>query len=105
MWTRLWRSPQAIVWEADGVHDTVALYVRAFIEAANPEASASARTFVRQLQDSLLLSIPALHAARYTIVDNAPAPATPAAPARAAASKGRRHGGLVVVSDEHDDAD
>lgn len=67
MWQRLWRAPQALVWEADGVADTVAMYVRAFLEAAAPGASGNSRTVVRQLQDALLLSIPALHSARYVI--------------------------------------
>jgi hypothetical protein len=67
MWTRLWHTPQALVWEADGVVDTVALYVRQFIACGAAEASVARLTLLRQLQDSLLLSIPALHAARYTI--------------------------------------
>lgn len=67
MWEKLWKTPQAIVWEADGVQLTVAMYVRTFMEARLPEASASARTLVLRLQGELLLSITALHSARYVI--------------------------------------
>lgn len=67
LWKRLWRFPQAIVWKADGVTDTVALYVRCLIEASAPNASTAVRTLVRQQQDALLLSIPALHSAKYVI--------------------------------------
>lgn len=66
-WNRLWRMPQALIWEADRVHDNVALYVRTFAECAAYEGSVGRRTLLRQMGDSLLLSIPALHAARYTI--------------------------------------
>lgn len=67
MWARLWKKPQALVWEADGVQDTVAMYVRTFLEGAKPDAPVGTRTYVRQLQDALLLSIPAMHSAKYTI--------------------------------------
>lgn len=67
MWQRLWKTPQALVWEADGVHDAVALYVRTFVHVGQGGASAPMLTAVRQQADSLLLTIPALHAARYVI--------------------------------------
>lgn len=88
MWRRLWRKPQALVWEADGVVDNVALYVRAFIASGAEDASVARLTLVRQMGDALLLSIPALHAARYTIK---PKPADPVeeSMARHPAGKGR----------------
>lgn len=67
VWVRLWKKPQALIWEADGVHDTVALYCRTFVACGEADASVARLTFLRQLADSLLLSIPSLHAARYTI--------------------------------------
>lgn len=67
MWRRLWAKPQALVWEADGVHDHVALYVRTFCFVGDGGASAPMLTALRQQADSLLLTIPALHAARYVI--------------------------------------
>lgn len=38
MWQRVWRSPQAAMWEANGWFDTVARYVRIFIQATVPNA-------------------------------------------------------------------
>ncbi len=109
MWQRLWKMPQAVVWEADGVRDSVALYVRAFIASGEPDASVARLTLVRQMGDALLLSIPALHAARYT---NKPkpteAPAAPAAsraPATVKKAGGARALLQVVTPDSDDDGD
>ena len=73
MWTRLWALPQALVWEADRGHDMVALYVRTYIDSVQKDAPAARTTQAKQLAEALLLTTPALHAARYTI-------ASPAAP-------------------------
>jgi hypothetical protein len=67
VWERLWKTPQALVWEADGVHDTVALYVRTLCEASLEGSPTTLRVLVRQQQDALLLSIPALHHAKFVI--------------------------------------
>lgn len=71
MWDRLWHLPQALIWEADHAHDLVALYVRAYVRASHPNAAVTALTVVRQYADTLLLSVPALHAARYVIGNSA----------------------------------
>jgi hypothetical protein len=78
LWLRLWRKPQAILWERDGLTDQVAMYVRTFCEAAEPGAPASLRTLVRQQEGELLLNLPSLLAARMRIVadDTPPAAAT-----------------------------
>lgn len=110
MWERLWKTPQAMVWHADGVQDTVALYVRAFLEASKPEASGAARTFVRQLQDALLLSIPALHAARYVIdrdltaEQHEPGSTAPARPLPVASGEGSVRDRFTVVPPLDDEA-
>lgn len=83
-WARLWKMPQALIWEADRVHDNVALYVRTFAECAATDGSVGRRTLLRQMGDALLLSIPALHAARYTI---APPVVDPDAEAREASKE------------------
>ncbi len=70
MWKRMWALPQAHVWHADRTADTVALYVRQFMEAAKPGASTSLRISVRQLASELLLLPASLHAARYVIVES-----------------------------------
>jgi hypothetical protein len=70
MWTRLWKMPQAHIWHADHTADLVALYVRSFIKASQPDASASNATVVKQMGDHLMLSTPALFAGRYVITDS-----------------------------------
>jgi hypothetical protein len=68
MWNRLWREkPQAQVWLADHTHDVVALYVRIFLDSTKKAAPAVRATQAKQLADTLLLTTPALHAARYVI--------------------------------------
>ena len=71
-WNTLWHLPQAHVWHEDLKDGSViALYVRQFIEAAQPRASAQLRINVRQAAGELLLSPGSLMAARYVIVDSA----------------------------------
>jgi hypothetical protein len=60
---------QAVLWKRNSQELEVALHVRTFVEAEMPEASASLRTLVRQQLDSLLLSIPAMNAARVRFGD------------------------------------
>lgn len=103
MWRRLWRTPQALVWEADGVADLVAMYVRAFLEASQPDAAAQKRLVSKQFADSLLLTTPALHSARYVIVptaedDEDDAPASPGKPAPPSGVRARA--GLKVVGSD-----
>ena len=74
MWNRLWSMPQALVWNADKVEDQVAIYVRTYLEAAGEGAAVARRQLARVLANDLLLTTPALHAARYYIEGNGPAP-------------------------------
>lgn len=110
MWQRLWRTPQALVWAADGVEDMVAMYVRTFIEASAPGAAANMRQLAKQYAEALLLSVQALHAARYVIVEDdgtptADAPATAAATGTDTPAPRRRRGGLSVAPEpDADDA-
>lgn len=67
MWERVWHTPQAVVWEADGAEDAVALYVRTYLEASRPEAPAALRTLVRQQAEALLLTPLALSQGKYVI--------------------------------------
>lgn len=95
MWEELWEKPQALVWEADHLEHTVAVYVRLFIECSQRNASAQRGTLMRQREDGLLLSASALAAARYVIKtdgDAAPAPAP-----RASRSTSSIRAGLTVV--------
>lgn len=67
LWADYWKRPQAILWERNGQALEVALHVRTFFEAERPDANASLRTLVRQQMDALLLTIPAMNAARVRI--------------------------------------
>ena len=64
LWFDFWRKPQALLWEENGQRYEVALHVRCFAEAELPEAPTALRTLVRQQADALLLTIPAMRAAR-----------------------------------------
>lgn len=67
LWKEFWRKPQAILWEQNQQAFEVAMHIRTFFEAERPDASSSLRTLVRQQADALLLTIPAMHAARVKI--------------------------------------
>ena len=69
MWRRQWKRPQAIEWERNGQQEEVALYVRALVSAEEPGATTSSRVLVRQLQESLGLSLPGMQRLRWHIGD------------------------------------
>lgn len=88
LWASMWRRPQSRIWRVNGQELEVALHVRSFGEAEKSEAPTALRTLVRQQQDALILSLPAMRAAKILIVDMAsPAPST--APDAAKASRSR----------------
>lgn len=70
LWESYWRKPQAILWERNGQQLEVALHVRTFAEAEKADSAASLRTLVRQQMGELLLTIPAMLAARVRIADD-----------------------------------
>lgn len=67
MWSRLWTTPQATQWEALGLVDEVATYVRTFCEASVVDGSVNARTLVLRQQETLGLSMPGLQRNRWRI--------------------------------------
>lgn len=67
LWVEFWKKPQALLWEHNLQQFEVALHIRTFFEAERADAPASLRTLVRQQSDALLLTIPAMHAARVRI--------------------------------------
>jgi len=67
MWARLWSTPQATQWEAQGWFDEVALYVRTFCEAAEREASPAIRTLVLRQMEGLGLSAAGMSRLRWRI--------------------------------------
>lgn len=100
-WDRVWATPQAHQWEANGLDTEVALYVRTLIEAEKPEAATNLRTLTKTLQENLGLSYVGMLKFRWRL-QHAPAssPATgtetPAArPARGARKSSRDR--LTVV--------
>src|SRR5690606_25624217 len=100
LWQQLWRKPQALLWERNGQHHEVAMYCRRFAAAEVPDAPVALGTLVRQMMDSLLLTIPAMRSARVRIADVDETPAEP----RKAAAAGRRSSSrarlTVVRTDE-----
>lgn len=67
LWDRLWRMPQALMWERYGQELEVALYVRRLSEAEARDSSVALSTLVRQLADSLGLSTPGMRANRWRV--------------------------------------
>jgi len=57
MWNRLWRKPQAFMWDRLGLGDQVAAYVRAYTESTEPEATAGLKTAVLRMETELGISV------------------------------------------------
>lgn len=90
IWRDFWKKPQAVMWEHNSQEYEVALLVRRYTEAEAPLASANLSTLVRQMMDSLGLTIPGLRSNRWRIADAAtPAGQTPLR--RAPSARGRLH--------------
>ena len=86
LWAQLWSKPQAVAWEQLGLDLQVALYVRRFTEAEQRNTPANLSTLVRQMADSLGLTVPGLGSNRWRIETKAP---TKRSQQRAPSSKGR----------------
>lgn len=67
LWAHYWRMPQARLWLQNRQQLEVALFVRRFAEAEQPESSVTLTVLVSKLADQLLLTIPAMHKARVKI--------------------------------------
>ncbi|MEV4437495.1 hypothetical protein AB0K09_00510 [Streptomyces sp. NPDC049577] len=94
LWTQLWTKPQALMWERNGSHFEVALYVRRLVEAEVPDSPVSLGTLVRQMADSLGLTTPGMRANRWRIArEEPPAAAVPLTAARSSRAR------LKVVRD------
>jgi hypothetical protein len=66
MWDELWRLPQAIKWEEMNAEDTVALYVRCYVEAMQ-ERNPKMLNEVRQLDSKLGISPKAMRDMRWEV--------------------------------------
>lgn len=73
LWHELWRMPQASEWSRLGLKFQVAAYVRAFLESVEPGCSATLKTSVQRMEDTLGISPSALNSLRWRIrrVDDA----------------------------------
>ena len=67
LWERLWRMPQALMWERYGQELEVALYVRRLAEAEKPDSAVVLSTLVRQMADSLGLTTPGMRGNRWRV--------------------------------------
>ena len=70
VWTDMWCTPQAVVWEQRGQHYEVALFVRRLCEAESHLAPSGLSTLVRQMMDSLGLTTPGMRSNRWQIVED-----------------------------------
>jgi hypothetical protein len=81
LWDAEWRRPQAVMWETNGQQVEVALYVRRLAEAEKADAAVTLGVLVRQMQESLGLSLPGMLRLRWRIeaAGQAEVPAAPTA--------------------------
>lgn len=69
LWESEWLRPQAVMWERNGQELEVAMFVRALKDAEAPNASVASRTLVRQMLESLGLSLPGMLRLKWRIGD------------------------------------
>lgn len=67
LWALLWKKPQAVAWEKQGLQFQVAAYVRAFLESTAAGAPASLKTAVLRMEDTLGLSTVGMNALRWRV--------------------------------------
>lgn len=67
VWAKEWASPQAVMWEEQGLERMVARYVRYLIQVETRDPSTRLATEVRQLEDRLLKNPLALARSGYSI--------------------------------------
>lgn len=104
LWASMWRKPQAVVWERQGLELEVAMHVRTLVECEAPGANASLRSLLLRQAGSLLLTERALLAGGYRISSMRSLPPVAAAGESAADMKRRTipsaRGRLRPVSNE-----
>lgn len=70
LWAEMWATPQALVWERDGLRHYVAMFVRLLAEAEVEKASAENRKTVRMMYADLYLTSDAMARARIRIAQD-----------------------------------
>lgn len=68
LWKKLWVKPQARMWHLNDLDYEVALYTRRFAEAEQADSSVTLNTLVRQLADSIGVTVPGMRSARWLLV-------------------------------------
>jgi hypothetical protein len=86
-WNRLWKMPQAIVWEEQQQHLQVAIYVRRLVESESRGSKVNLGTLVKQLGEDLGLSLTGMARHQWRIVEDPQS--AKAAPARKASARDR----------------
>jgi hypothetical protein len=69
LWSGLWQTPQAVMWERLGWVDVVARYVRIVAQAEQPKASSAVRSQAQQLEDRLGLTPMSMLRLRWEVGD------------------------------------
>lgn len=67
LWAIEWKRPQAVEWERNHMEVEVALYIRRLSQVELVDAPATLGTLVRQMQESLGLSLPGLARNRWRL--------------------------------------
>lgn len=67
LWSELWHTPQAVLWERSGWTRTVARYARVVLQAEGPEFDAAALTQASNLEDRLGLTPKAMRLLLWTV--------------------------------------
>lgn len=101
VWRQVWKRPQSVVWEEQGSHRQVAMYVRTSVEAEETGASASLRSLLLRQENALLLNHQALLSAGFRVsTQQAAAPAVSSSkPAAARRQVSSSRGRLRAVED------
>lgn len=73
LWAGEWRRPQALMWEALGLANQVAVYVRTLVVTEGPKATASDRSTLLRQEAELGLSVGGLARNRWIIDRDEPA--------------------------------
>lgn len=70
LWAKMWAKPQGHAWEKLGLEFEVGLMVRRMAEAELPASHTSTGTLVRQMMDSLGLTVPGMRSNRWKLADD-----------------------------------
>lgn len=89
LWAEMWATPQALIWERDGLRHYVAMFVRLLAEAEVEKASAENRKTVRMMYADLYLTSDAMARARIRIATDETAEKRDTPRARRASARDR----------------